>query len=61
MTYISDQMKEDARRYEEQRKAFNFVDPLDDAIEEERMKSVDSTELSENDYIEDFISRGEQV
>lgn len=61
MTYISEQMKEDARRYEKQRKAFNFVDPLDDAIEEERMKSVDSTELSENDYIEDFISHGEQV
>lgn len=61
MMYISDQMKEDARRYEEQHKAFNFVDPLDDAFEEERMKSVDSKELGEKDYIEDFISRGEQV
>lgn len=54
-------MKEDARRYEEQNKAFNFVDPLDDAFEEERMKSVDSMELSEKDYIEEFINRGEQV
>lgn len=61
MMYISDQMKEDARRYEEQNKAFNFVDPLDDAFEEERMKSVDSMELSEKDYIEEFINRGEQV